>query len=213
VERHDLPGREEVQAACRMLGAPCPEGFFQGLHRYLDLLSDCSGRMNLVGPGELGRLWGRHAMESLAYAAYLEDGPVVDIGSGAGFPGFVLALLGFQVTMVEPREKRCGFLETAARECGLRNARVVRGRIEESGPFDPGTQFVARAVRKPAEMMPMIRSCAKGSFTFLIRVQDSEMAREEGCTVYELPSPPLDRRGFLLQYSHSVQQNRERCTR
>ncbi len=202
VKHHDLPGRESVQEACCSLGVVPPEDFHGKLLTFLDLLSDCSGRINLVGPGERGRLWGRHVLESVCYGAHLQKGNVVDVGTGAGFPGFILALLGYSVTMVEPREKRCGFLETAARECGIR-AEILCRRIENAGPFPPGTQFTSRAVKKPEEMLTLLEGSASGEFSLLIRVSDSGMAVQGSRRLFRLPVPPLDREGFLLQYSHS----------
>ncbi len=206
VKHHDLPGREQVNEACRSLGVVPPDDFHGKLSIYLDLLRDCSVRMNLVGPRERERLWGRHALESVSYGAHLQNEHVVDVGTGAGFPGFILALLGYSVTMVEPREKRCGFLETAARECGA-VAEVLCSRVEESGPFPQGTQFTSRAVKKPEEMLSLLRGSASGDFTLLIRVSQREMNLQGNHRFFRLPVPPLDREGFLLQYSHSCLQD------
>lgn len=202
MKQHDLPGEEQVYGDCCSLGVTPPEDFYRRLAIYLGLLVECSRRINLVGPEEKNRLWGRHVLESVAFGAHLKEGPVVDVGTGAGFPGFILALLGFPVTMVEPRRKRCSFLETAARECGIK-AEVLCRRVENTGPFPMGTQFTSRAVKKPEEMLSLIRQAASGDFSLLIRVPDSEMDVRGKHSFVQLPVPPLDRDGFLLQYSHS----------
>lgn len=210
VEHHDLPHRETVHEVCRQLGVEPGESFYTGLKTYLDILCRASERMNLVGPGEIGRLWSRHVVESLAYVRFLSGRTVVDVGTGAGFPGFVLSLLGYSVTMVESRSRRCGFLETAARECGVKPV-VLCERIEKSGPFPSGTQFTSRAVKKPDEMIGLIKGSVEGCFSLLIRVPSRDFAISGDFEFHELLSPPLDRRGFILQYSHSEKQNQERC--
>lgn len=213
MKHHDLPEPAAVASACSLLGVSPPPDFHRRLSVYLDMLTDCAGRMNLIGPAETGRLWGRHVLESVAYAAFLKpNSEITDIGSGAGFPGFVLSLLGFSTTLIEPRRKRAAFLETAVRECSLENCTVRCARVEEAGPYAPGTVFTSRAVGGPGTVISLIRGLTRDRFSLLIRVDHSEIA-PEGCSVlHRLPSPPLDRGGFLLQYSHSDEPNTERCT-
>ena len=90
----------------------------------------------LIGPHEVPRLWDRHLL-NCAVVAELIDGraaTLVDIGSGAGLPGLVLALVrpDLDVILLEPMERRCRFLSGCVTELGLANARVQRGRAEET---------------------------------------------------------------------------------
>ncbi len=90
----------------------------------------------LIGPHEVPRLWDRH-MLNCAVVAELIDGrnqTLVDIGSGAGLPGIVLAMMRpeLRVTLLEPMERRCRFLSECVAELGLANASVLRGRAEET---------------------------------------------------------------------------------
>ncbi len=213
MKHHDLPEPEALERACSALGvSPAPD-FHHRLGIYLDLLAECSDRMNLIGPAEAGRLWGRHVLESISYAAFISpESEVADIGSGAGFPGFVLSLLGFRTTLIEPRRKRAAFLQTAARECSMADCTVRCSRVEDAGPFPAGTVFTSRAVKGPGTIIPLLRGLTTGPFTLLIRVENSKLGTEGGCILHRLPSPPLDREGFLLQYSHSGKTNTERCT-
>lgn len=189
---------EWLTDSCEQLGVSPPGGFYPRALAFLDLLDSCSARMNLIGPGEEGRLWERHLLESIAFGPFIPSDRLVDIGTGAGFPGFVLAMLGFRVTMVEPRRKRCAFLETALRECDV-HAVVVNGRLEEAGPFPCGTVFTSRGVKRPCEMVRMAGAVSSGDFVLLTRVSHPA---DIGVST-PLPSPPLDRGGFILQYSHS----------
>lgn len=99
------------------------------LAAYAALVRKWAPRLDLVSPGDLDRLEGRHVEDSLRVAPLLDElppGPCADIGSGAGFPGVPLAITRPDRcwTLIEPRQRRAGFLEEVVRELGL-NARVV----------------------------------------------------------------------------------------
>jgi 16S rRNA (guanine527-N7)-methyltransferase len=89
------------------------------LHVFRSLLIDWSGRMNLVGPSALGEFWRRHAFDSAQLRALAPQARTwADMGSGAGFPGLVLAILlkgdpGAHVHLIESTAKRCRFLQAA----------------------------------------------------------------------------------------------------
>jgi 16S rRNA (guanine(527)-N(7))-methyltransferase RsmG len=199
---HDLPESfSEAQSQCLLLGVEISDDFHRRTSVFLNLLVECSSRMNLTGPVEKDRLWKRHVLESVAYAPFLGNGTIVDIGSGAGFPGFVLALLGYDVVMVEPRHKRSAFLETAARECGV-SALVRSQRIEKAGPFPSGTQFTCRAVSDPLQIIRLVSTASEGDFSLVARVSERAEIGTGSVRYTELPVPPLDRKGIMLQYSH-----------
>lgn len=103
---------------------------------YRDMLADWSGRMNLVGPSALEQFWPRHAYDS-AQLLPLQPEALrwMDIGSGAGLPGLVLAILGkdrpgMTVQLVESTQKKCAFLQAVVQALDL-PASVVRTRVEE----------------------------------------------------------------------------------
>jgi 16S rRNA (guanine527-N7)-methyltransferase len=102
--------------------------------RYAELLAGPGVERGLIGPNEVPRLWERHLLNSAAVAS-LVPGPcsLVDLGSGAGLPGIVVALLlpDSDVTLLEPALRRTIFLEECVAELGLGNARVWRARAEQ----------------------------------------------------------------------------------
>jgi 16S rRNA (guanine527-N7)-methyltransferase len=104
---------------------------------YADLLVKWQAKINLVGTDTLPDLWRRHMLDSAQLLAFLPPSisTVADIGSGAGFPGLVLALLGVpEVHLIESDARKCAFLGEAARIVGLtaaRNPVIHRARIEE----------------------------------------------------------------------------------
>jgi 16S rRNA (guanine527-N7)-methyltransferase len=90
----------------------------------------------LIGPHEVPRLWDRHLLNCAVVAELIRPScrTLVDIGSGAGLPGIVLALVrpGLDVILLEPMERRCRFLSECVAELDLANASVLRGRAEDT---------------------------------------------------------------------------------
>ena len=93
------------------------------LKAHYDELARWAPRIDLIGPGAVEELFTRHYAESLAALPWLPEGAarLVDLGSGAGFPGFVLAAArpDLEVWLVEPRDRRRAFLAAAARRAAL----------------------------------------------------------------------------------------------
>ena len=108
-----------------------------GLRRYADLLVKWQRSINLVAADSLNDLWRRHMLDCAQLYRLLPPGDcrVVDLGSGAGFPGLVLAAMGARdVHLVESDGRKGVFLAEAARACGLEagvNPVIHRARMEK----------------------------------------------------------------------------------
>ncbi len=105
------------------------------LIRYAELLRDWNSRHNLVSPGSLDDLWRRHFWDSAQLAPLVpqDAGTLADLGSGAGFPGLVLAELlrnRVHVTLHDATAKKCAFLVAAAQAMDLPVA-VENKRMED----------------------------------------------------------------------------------
>ena len=110
-----------------------------------DLVTEESTRQNLVAQSTLAALWSRHVVDSAQLLPLLATGSLLDIGSGAGFPGLVIAIIGGRpLTLVEPRRKRAEFLAANAAALGL-SIEVRQARVETIAARPFGT-IVARAV-------------------------------------------------------------------
>jgi 16S rRNA (guanine527-N7)-methyltransferase len=101
------------------------------LEAYAELLVRWSARINLVGATTLSDLWRRHFLDSAQLFAHVPQGSqsLTDLGSGAGFPGLVLAILGVpRVELIEADARKCAFLREAARIAAapviIHNARI-----------------------------------------------------------------------------------------
>ena len=91
------------------------------LQIYAKILTSWQRSINLVSDHSLNDMWHRHFMDSAQLIASIPtgEGPILDIGSGAGFPGIVLALVGQRpVELVERNGKKCAFLREAGRQTG-----------------------------------------------------------------------------------------------
>jgi 16S rRNA (guanine527-N7)-methyltransferase len=116
------------------------------LEQYVALLLDENDRQNLISRASAETIWSRHIEDSLQL---LDHAPAnarwLDIGSGPGLPGIVLAIAGVrEITLVEPRRLRTDFLERCKAKLNLAGVTVVTGKAEQlAGSFDVIT---ARAV-------------------------------------------------------------------
>jgi 16S rRNA (guanine527-N7)-methyltransferase len=103
----------------------------------------------LIGPRERDRLWDRHVLNCAAVVPLIGPGRAVgDLGSGAGLPGIVIALLrpDVSVDLIEPLDRRAGFLQETVDLLGLENCRVIRARAESLAGTDGYDVVTARAV-------------------------------------------------------------------
>jgi 16S rRNA (guanine527-N7)-methyltransferase len=142
--------REELDRAA---GRPVSRETLAKLEKYVDLLRDENARQNLVAPGTLEHVWERHILDS-AQLVRFEPRPGcswVDIGSGAGLPGIVIAcLVDGPVTLIEPRRLRADFLHKICESLDL-PATVVQAKVERvEGEFD---MITARAVASLANLL------------------------------------------------------------
>jgi 16S rRNA (guanine527-N7)-methyltransferase len=163
-----------------------------------DLLLAASAIHNLVARSTLADRWRRHYLDSAQIFAALapETRTLVDLGSGAGFPGLVLAAMGegrFHVKLVEARAKKAAFLSTAAAAMGLSNVDVVPERIE-SVRLSPPDAITARALAPLAKLLAYAHEIAgEKTVCYFLKGQDveaelTEASRYWRMTVEQRPS-------------------------
>jgi len=117
--------------------------------RYAKLLAGPGVEQGLIGPRETPRLWDRHLMNCAAVAELVPHPcSLIDLGSGAGLPGIILAMLlpDAEIVLLEPMARRVVFLEECVRVLGLRNATVYRARAEDAAGHLEADVVTARAV-------------------------------------------------------------------
>lgn len=127
----------------------CDEAAMARLERLVVMLGEENARQNLVSAASLAEVWRRHVADSAQLLPYVPRGtssPWLDLGTGAGFPGLVVAALRPEcaVLLVESRRRRIEWLETAATALGLTSVKVCGSRLEDV-PTQPVAVISARA--------------------------------------------------------------------
>ncbi len=164
-------GPDEFQ---RDLGLSVSRETIARLEIHLRLLREWSERMNLVGPREIEAFWPRHALDSAQVVKLAPEAKSwADLGSGAGFPGLVIAAFlaeqpGLSMHLVESTGKKAAFLRAVAEEAGL-PVTVFNERIEAfgagQGPYDVVTaRALAPLPRLIAYAKPILDRGAIGLF-------------------------------------------------
>jgi 16S rRNA (guanine527-N7)-methyltransferase len=139
-----VPEADVAGLAAGIFGDALPQ-----VEKYAELLAGSGVERGLIGPAEADRIWERHLLNCAAVAHLVPARcSLVDVGSGAGLPGIVLAVLLPQarVTLLEPLARRVDFLTETIAELGLTNAEVVRARAEDLAGQMSADAVTARAV-------------------------------------------------------------------
>ena len=175
------PGAEarRLAAGLEQLGLAADAGQRDALLAHLALIRRWSRSYNLVAPGDLPLLLERHLLDSLTVQPWLAPGAVLDVGSGAGFPGIPLAIMnpGSRFWLVDSAGKKARFLRHVVRELGLGNVQVVHDRVER---FSPGVDFstiTSRAFSSLLTFAESVRHLARPE-TLLLAMKGRE-PREE----------------------------------
>lgn len=212
-----IDGERDARALVAQWG---DEAALERLERLTAMLSAENEQQNLVASGTLCEMWHRHIADSAQLLAFVPRGteaPWLDLGTGAGFPGLVIAALrpDWEVYLVESRRKRVEWLERARSALGLERCRVLGSRLEhvESFParvisaraFAPLPQLFDLSQRFSTErtmwLLPKGRSAAQElselpeSRRRLFHVEQSRTNPEAGIIVGHLVPP--DRKGWI----------------
>jgi 16S rRNA (guanine527-N7)-methyltransferase len=184
------------------------------LEAYADLLVRWSARINLVGRCTLADLWRRHMLDSAQLHPLVPNTArnLADLGSGAGFPGLVLAILGVPgVELVEADSRRCAFLREAAR---ITAAKVtIRPCRIEAVPPHPVDVVTARACAPLDRLLDLARPFLAPDTICLFpkgeRVEEELTLARKRWTMSVSVEPSLsDRRGVILRLQQVVREPR-----
>jgi len=133
------------------------------LRSYVDLLTHWQKSINLVSKASLTDVWRRHILDCGQLFAHLDEPEqqIMDIGSGAGLPGLVLAIMGAgsaekPLICVESDERKCAFLAVASRECDV-PLKVINARLETLAPMQP-KYITARALAPLGKLLDLSRN-------------------------------------------------------
>ena len=145
------------------------------LIKYENFLVNANKNTNLIGNSTINSIWTRHFLDSVQVIDFIDknDKSLIDIGSGAGFPGLVIALalkdrkIPLKVKLIEKSPKKIKFLKELIKELHL-DAQVVNQNILENPKKIVGDVFVARAFKPLKIILPLIHNYLENWKKFFI---------------------------------------------
>ena len=160
--------------------------------QFHDDLVERGETLGLVGPREIDRLWTRHIVNSALLGPMLTGESLADIGSGAGFPGLVVAIMrpDIHCVLIEPMERRARWLMDEAEALGLTNVEVIRARAEDVPSRVQCHTVTARAVSALKKLVPLaLPLCQPGGELLFLKGHrvDEEIAAAQKV----LSAPPV----------------------
>lgn len=141
------------------------QGIVEKFSEYWNMLIAWNQKINLISRRDEGRIVTRHFLESLGLVKVVEfpsGARVMDLGSGAGFPGIPMKLVrpDLKFVLVESKRKRVLFLNKVIEKLNLEGIEIVEGRVEEEGSqIDPVDFVVSRSVADLVTLIKWSRNC------------------------------------------------------
>jgi len=161
--------RQLLSRGLQTLAIPLEESRLDNILTYCRELQKWNTKINLIARNTpADEVIDKHFLDSLTLLPIIvqyggKTPTLLDVGTGAGFPGLVLAAVvpELQVTLVEPREKRVVFLRHIVRTLGLENVRIIVSRLEQAGLESERFTFItSRAVAGINRFLPMVENLA-----------------------------------------------------
>lgn len=157
------------------------------------VLTDWSERHNLIARSTMEARWHRHYLDSAQIVPHLPEGitRLVDLGSGGGFPGLVLAAMlaekNVHVTLIESTGKKAAFLTAAGEAMGLSNLKVIPARIESVRLHELPDVITARALARLDKLLGYMHGIqGKTTRGFLLKGQDVEVELTEAAKSWHM---------------------------
>jgi len=178
------------------------------LNRYVLMLKDWQNKLNLVGPATLPDAWRRHVLDSAQLFPMIEkpeETVWMDMGSGAGFPGLVMAIMGVgEVHLVESIAKKCRFLEAVVDALALQDRVIIHNERLEAMQRFKADVISARALAKLTQLFDWGHPFAASSTRWLLlKGQDVETelaeAEQKWAFEYKLHASLSDPRGRIVE--------------
>ncbi|MCR4299923.1 MAG: 16S rRNA (guanine(527)-N(7))-methyltransferase RsmG [Gallionella sp.] len=179
---------EELQRGSAQLGISLGADAQGRLLDYLALLHKWNKVYNLTAIRDQQQMVSNHLLDSLAVMPYLWAGRWLDVGSGAGLPGLVLAVAQpeWQFALLDSNSKKTGFMQQAIIELRLRNVSVHCARVEEWQPVERFDGIISRAFSELGEFLRSTRHliAPHGRWAAMKGAQQQELAGvPDGCRV------------------------------
>jgi 16S rRNA (guanine527-N7)-methyltransferase len=186
-----LDERRTIEEAAQRFGVEPNISALTRINRFLDILELWNRRVRLTGERDRPTIVRRHVVDSIALVPHLPPhGLLIDVGSGAGFPGILLGCFrtDLSIVLLEARRKRVTFLREAIRATGLENIRALELRAE-AGARDTSlagraTIVTARAVRLDIFLPIASRLLAPDAVAIVMQTPRTESHAESVATAH-----------------------------
>ena len=149
---------DKLANGCEQLGISVNSGQLENLLTHIEILAKWNKKLNLTALNSIDEMISHHILDSLAINRHIKGGTLLDIGTGAGFPGLPLAIVNptLQVTLLDSRGKRIEFLRYAISTMGLGNVFLSKSRIED---YQGREKFDTLAARAFSSVSELVRLC------------------------------------------------------
>jgi 16S rRNA (guanine527-N7)-methyltransferase len=168
------------------------------LRLYAELVAKWSPRINLISKADLPHIWERHVQDSLRLVPLIPPGTAraIDLGSGGGFPGLILAIAtGIPFDLVESDARKCAFLLEAARQTGA-PAKVHNCRIEAAN-LAPAPLVTARALAPLEKLLGLAAPLvAPGGFCLFPKGKGAEVELTAARAVWHMEAERITAPGW-----------------
>lgn len=146
---------QQLQQGLVLMRLPLSEGQSELLLGYLGLLAKWNRAYNLTAVRDPAEMVRRHLLDSLSIVHWVDQGPVLDVGTGAGLPGIPLAIArpDLNFSLLDSNGKKTRFVQQVVGELGLANVEVIRSRIEQLNRPAHYARIVSRAYATLADMV------------------------------------------------------------
>jgi 16S rRNA (guanine527-N7)-methyltransferase len=157
--------REMLASGAKEIGIDLSAERAEVLLRLIDELELANAQFNLTAIRDRPGMLHKHVLDSLSIQPYLRGERMVDVGTGAGFPGLALAVVnpGRHFTLIEATGKKARYVEQTAARIGISNAQVANVRAESYRPLELFDTVMARALSSLADFVAYAgHLCAPG---------------------------------------------------
>jgi len=175
---------------------------------YMNILKKWNKKINLTAVTNDFDIVKHHFFDSLAVTKFIEQKKILDVGSGAGFPGIILALCDAtrQVTLVDKVGKKVAFTKQICLELNLKNVSVIHSRVEEisTNKYDA---IIARAFGDMSLLMSLTQNLIsdKGVWYGMKskKLMDEDIINKNIYKIFDIKVPFLDAERYLIKVSNS----------
>jgi 16S rRNA (guanine527-N7)-methyltransferase len=174
----------------------------QKMSSFVDLLLEANESLNLIGKSTIPNIWTRHILDCAQLSKYI-TGSFVDLGSGSGLPGIVLAIMlpEIPVMLVEKSPKKCIFLQSVVDKLHLKNVKVINKEVRLAKPdivkFAP--QFVTCRAFKPFnEIVDLMKFYNINKRPTLVLLKGKTAIEEVENTNYIAHKSIIDQESFVI---------------